>query len=381
MALELQSAALAPLVAQALNRSDLEILEWRVTSLGAQGSKSVDIGEGVWRISGTARDDEGVHSWSLIRKGLHASDVFNARDPTSWNYWKREALAYQSGLLTDLPRILKAPQCYAVQDDGDERVWLWLEDIQESVPTWRLADYGLAAHQLGEFNGAYLCGFPLPKAELWLSRGRVWSAAATLKSQLTQKDQLTQTPMGQYIFRGDSITRLSHLWQEAKPLLQAFERLPVCFCHHDAFRRNLIFRKTPEGMDETVAIDWAFLGFGRVGEEIGVTTAITIAFADLPASETPALHQAVFAGYVSGLRAAGWCGDVRQVRLGYLISAAIRMAVACLAFIRVVGTPEAFTPWEPTFRKPFDDFGEHVAQALPFFLNLGDEAVALAAAM
>jgi len=385
MALELQSATLAPLVAQALNKPDLEILDWRVISLGAQGSKTVDIGEGVWRISGTARDSEGVHPWSLIRKGLHASDVFNARDPISPMYWKREALAFQSGLLADLPSALKAPRCYAVEDEGDERVWLWLEDIQESVHAWTLAEYHLAAHQLGQFNGAYLTGYPLPRAKPWLSWGRVRGTAATLKSRLTQPDQLVQTPMGKHIFGGDRLTRLCQLWSDSEPLLQAFERLPVCFCHHDAFRRNLMLRKTsagtPADADETVAIDWALTGFGRVGEEIGITTALTIGFADLPADRVRALDQAVYTGYVDGLRAAGWCGDVRQARLGYAVSAANRMAGACLAYIRVLGTPEAYSQWEPTFKKSFDEFSEHAVQALPFFLDLGDEAYALAAAM
>lgn len=381
MLADLYPATPAPLVAQALNKIDLEILDWRVTPLGAQGSKAVDIGEGVWRVSGAAQDRDGVHPWSLIRKGLHASDAFNARDPTSWNYWKREALAFQSGLLADLPGALRAPRCYAVQEDGGDRVWLWLEDIQESVGAWTMAHYHLAARHLGQFNGAYLCGYPLPKAEPWLSWGRVRQGLTGLQSSLAQVDALAQTPMGQRVLRGDTLSRLYHLHADSAALLQAFDRLPVCFCHHDAFRRKLMLRETTAGSRQTVAIDWAITGFGRLGEEIADTTSITIAFVELSASQCNELDQAVFAGYVEGLRDAGWRGDARQARLGYSVSAAIRMVGGCFACIRLMGTSEAFNQWEPIFRKPFDDFSEHLAQALPFFLDLGDEAVVLAAAM
>ena len=161
----------------------------------------------------------------------------------------------------------------------------------------------------------------------------------------------------------------------------SIERLPVCFCHHDAFRRNLMLRKTDAGANETVAIDWAFAGLGGVGVEAGVTTSNAIAFADFPSDQVSELDDAIFTGYVDGLHTAGWRGDECRVRLGYAISAALRMASACALFIRLVQTPEAFGQWAPTFKRSFEDYCEHIAQALPFFLDLGDEAYALAKAM
>ena len=42
------------------------------------------------------------------------------------------------------------------------------------------------------------------------------------------------------------------------------------------------------------------------------------------------LDAACFAGYVTGLREAGWAGDERVVRLGFTAAAALRYSVGTL---------------------------------------------------
>lgn len=117
------------------------ILGWRVTPLTGGASKAAGLNTGVFRVEGIARRDGDLLPWSLILKALATSDAPSVRDPASWNYWKREALAFQSGLLEDLPGSLSAPHCYAVQELDEVQVWLWLEDIGESVATWTVADH------------------------------------------------------------------------------------------------------------------------------------------------------------------------------------------------------------------------------------------------
>jgi hypothetical protein len=52
---------------------------------------------GLFRVSGEAEGAGRTIPWSLIVKVTHASPT--APDaPEHWNYWKREALAYQSGI-------------------------------------------------------------------------------------------------------------------------------------------------------------------------------------------------------------------------------------------------------------------------------------------
>ncbi|HZG67862.1 MAG TPA: hypothetical protein VEZ12_14040, partial [Herpetosiphonaceae bacterium] len=84
--------------------------------------------------------------------------------------WKREVLAYQSGILEDLGGGLVVPRVYAVMERPGGMVWLWLEDIVEAYATpWPLERYGLAARHLGAWQGTYLAGRPLPDAP-WLAR-------------------------------------------------------------------------------------------------------------------------------------------------------------------------------------------------------------------
>ena len=66
---------------------------------------------------------------------------------------------------------MTAPRCFAVEEQGEAGTWLWLQELQDGTgPAWTLEQYILAAHHLGQFNGAYLAGKrPLPEAP-WITR-------------------------------------------------------------------------------------------------------------------------------------------------------------------------------------------------------------------
>jgi len=75
----------------------------------------------------------------------------NCPSPTRWNYPAREALAYERGLLDDLPPGLEAPRCFGhTEHDGQHH--LWLEDLGSTAMHWRLEDYGKAARALGQWR-------------------------------------------------------------------------------------------------------------------------------------------------------------------------------------------------------------------------------------
>lgn len=48
------------------------------------------------------------------------------------------------------------------------------------------------------------------------------------------------------------------------------------------------------------------------------------AFFDVDPADLPALDEALFAGYLAGLREAGWRGDPRQARFAHTAHAALR---------------------------------------------------------
>ena len=60
---------------------------------------------------------------------------------------------------------------------------------------------------------------------------------------------------------------------------------------------------------------------------------------DREPDELPALSQACFERYLTGLREAGWVGDERQVRLGYAAALALR-------FVATTGPVLAAPPGE-----------------------------------
>src|SRR5215213_1332887 len=163
---------LSPFVSQVLDKPNIDVMDWHVQPLLGGAANLVAGGLGVYRLSGSARDTDGMYPWTLIVKIASGSSATAGASPNDWNYWKREVLAYQSGLLRHLPGNLIAPRCYGVPEHPNNECRIWLEDIHEPASAWGLERHGVAARHLGQFNGAYLAGTALPVEQPWMLRGR-----------------------------------------------------------------------------------------------------------------------------------------------------------------------------------------------------------------
>lgn len=185
--------------------------------------------------------------------------------------------------------------------------------------------------------------------------------------------------MGRQLFGQSGLERTLRLWQSVPQLLEGFERLPVCFCHHDAYRRNLLDRP-PGGSDHaTVAIDWALAGFGRVGEEVGAMSGLNLVYLEVPASQARDLDRAIFGGYVDGLRAAGWRGPEQLARFGYAVNTFVLIGITWnLSHLEELQQPEAVTAIEELLGHPVDAILAQWAETMPYILDLGEEACRLA---
>lgn len=258
------AAQLTPLVRQALADDSAELLDWELRPVKGGIFQEIGGSYGLYRFRGSACCRGGATlAWSLILKATAAAlvDINPAASPdiSDLLYWKREVLAYQSGLLADLSPGLRAVRCFAVVEYPEEEFWIWLEDVEDR--TWSRADYGLAAYHLGLFNGAYLGDRQLPQAD-WLSHGQAPGFLGYGSAGMAEIASLGQLPANRLWLDDDGVARTQRLWEERERLLSALDRLPQTFCHHDAFRRNLMIRSDSSGELETVAVDWAMVGTG-----------------------------------------------------------------------------------------------------------------------
>jgi hypothetical protein len=366
-------ATLTPLVQNALNSDTIEVVDWRCTPLKIGGGQYAGV-LGVYRFSGHAQDQitQQKTAWSMILKAFGSASAPGGSNITAWDYWKREVLAYGSGLLVDLPQFLSAPRCYGVVERPDNVCWVWLEDLGALLDqAWSWEHYGVAATYLGQFNGSYLVGEPIPDVP-WLSRGRArdWVdlAAPVAENLHSRNDEL----LVRRWLGDDQLERAQQLWSNRERLLEGLDALPRCLCHHDAFSRNLMLREV-DGNDGLVAIDWSLVGTGPIGAEIAPLVGVSLQFFEVEIKAAQELDQLVFEGYLAGLRDLGWRGDVRVVRFGYAATLATFLGLGSLAFLDWAAE-QPREQVEAIFGHPIDAILINNSVLESFLLDLGDEA-------
>jgi hypothetical protein len=244
-----------------------------------------------------------------------------------------------------------------------------------------LSRYGLAARHLGQFNGAFLAGQPLP-AWSWLSGGNQTRDYVDLL--LAPLDQLQDALSQWQALHGVSAAlagRFLRLYEERALYLDALDRLPQTLCHGDADRRNFLSRASG-GREETVAIDWAFAGLDVPGTEIHRLITNAVLFFQIDPTQLPALEEMVFASYVSGLGDAGWRVDSRMVRLGYAASSALAegLVVVGAGLVRFID-PSWHQMYEQFSGSPIEEIIARTLFVLSYQLDLADEARALLAVL
>jgi len=364
----IDQATLTPLVQGALNSETVEVTGWACEQLhGGAGA-----GNAIYRFAGQGRDQEQEIPWSLILKTLcPAGDNTHL---SAWNYYKREAEAYRSGWLDDLPGGLAAPRSFGVVEHPDGTCWIWLEDVTDEIGShWPLEHYRVVARHAGQFNGAYLAERRLPPWP-WLSSGWLRGYVALSAPAMPLIRDSLDHPLVCRWLPGDASDRLFRLWEERELYLDALDRLPQTLCHLDLFRRNLFARKTADGDDQTVVIDWAFAGRGAIGEELAPLVLASFALFEVDLAQTQALEEIVFEGYLEGLRDAGWRGDPRQVRLGYS-AASLRHRCGELERVMALILDESQHAWaEQVFGCPMEEIEDHWAQVGSLIDPLTDEA-------
>ncbi len=367
---------------RALKLPLFEITDWQCVTL--TGHISNPATGGLYRVFGTGCNQGSSVAWSLILKIAHLA----ADAPEGWGtdllhfgYWKREALAYRSGVLETLTPGLQAPHCFAVEEQPDGSVWLWLSEVKEnSVNPWPVARYGLAARHFGEWQGAYLAGSPLPD-ETWLQSGwlRSWVDHFAFLTNHLGRAEFWEHPLAAAAFHPSTRERLVRFWKERDRWLDLLDTLPQTVCHFDLWRPNLFACGDSEGRDLTVALDWQCIALGPAGE-VGNLLATSLMNLEIGSEDARSLDCAVWEGYLAGLRTAGWTGDPRAVRFAYAAYPALRWGAVfpMLMVLPCVLKPSRREEAEAKYGKPIEALLQEWAAALDYILDLAEEARLLA---
>lgn len=284
---------------------------------------------GIWRVTADRRngDQTGpVSAWAK-RTGpnyLGDSDVWRCRfaadDP---NWWGREAAFYESELATSgWTGGVRAASCYVV-DDHDECRDLWLEDVHDvpaSLDVCRRAAAGLARWQVANLDVAYS----------WLSDN--WIPTHIGRRALDNQRTRSHPAWSTAIERGLDPT-LRELVEDRitdpVEIRQQLEGFPRVLTHYDFHTHNI----GTVGA-HTVVFDWAFVGWGPIGHDVGHLALDEAGRAGSPSEVWNQLQ----AAYCEGLAEAGWTGDLAVVRRSMAVSNALRLGWAIDHFLSLVDT-------------------------------------------
>jgi len=360
-------ASLGDVVGLAAGDPTFPISDWKVERLSDQGIRSPD---GLLLFSGEGGAEPNARHWSVVVKVIDNEDADPVPQDHLW-YWKREVLAFESGLLNDLPAGLSAPSCYRIETH-DGSVWIWMEHVADGSPkVWGTDEFRRAAYASGRFGGAYLNGRSLPD-ESWLvsDHARGWVGEEAPESAWSNA-------LVQRFFPAPLHERVRRLWDDREVVFDWLQRLPQTFAHGDYHRRNLMIRRLADGTDGVVAVDWAWCGTAPVGGDLGMLLGMSANFGDIEPEALPEMERRVCDAYLVGLRESGWSGDSGLARLGY---------TAWLAAYAGMTAPALTAFWTADARRSGCErqFGapEHAARRwasiCEFALDRSDEARGLA---
>ena len=355
---------LTDVVRQAQRSQSFELLDWNVHILSERGTGDP---EGLLRVSGIGRDEDGVRPWAVALKVIKRSLAGNIA-PSHLGYWRRETNAYTSGLLANLPGPVMPACCYAITEQPDS-AWIWMELLTDVTGgAWDLSHYAFAADQLGRFNGACARTDPLPNAP-WLARdhARVWNGMMSF-------DAAWQDPRVRQHLTPQMGERLLRLWNERERFFTALERLPQGFSHFDFKRANLFLRNRDDGQLEVAAIDWGDCGIGALGGDLALLVGGSCFFFDWDPLRVAELSEVAYTAYLTGLHASGWQGNDDQVRLAYTAWMALYwgppVTAAVAFFINDENRPSVLR----IFGRPPEELPVPMASLCAFAMECADEA-------
>jgi hypothetical protein len=330
---------------------------------------------GVLRVRGNA-DGE---AFSIIVKQTHsATDADphalwgSSADDSHHHYWKREWLAYASGLLAGLPGRLRAPRLFLATEPAEGVAWFWLEDVAgRPGAQWQPQQYARAAHDLGTMQGAYATGTPALPADAWLSRDwlAAWVATTALTWPLVDDDDAWRDE--RLVDLAALRARAREVWAERGGLLDIIAAAPQTLVHLDFWPTNLI--AAPDG--RTVAIDWSAVGIGGLGQDLDQLTLDPLWMQVLPGADLGLLERAALPAYAWGVRAAGHDATDAELRRWSAAAAGLRYTSVLAGQAELAADPVRVASIERRWDRPFEAIIGDRTRVIARALDLAEEAL------
>lgn len=326
-----------PEAVSAMLGEPVELQTWTATEIPyASGSPATG---GLRRVHGRTRQGR---PWSIFLKVLqhprhwpgltmlppHVQAAFLEGFP-----WRGELAAWEPGFADRLPGGLRLPALHLLDELGDDRLGVWMEDVVTSQEPWDLGTFRRAARALGGLAArrsdpelVAACRSPRGSALRQYVDSRIhgWFRPL-LDDDATWRHPVLATAVDATL-RAD----LWRLYGQVGAMLDQLDLLPQALPHGDASPQNLL---VPAAAPDTfVVIDIGFATPHAVGFDLGQLLVGLAHAGQLPAAALPATHEVLVPSYVDGYRASGGTVDADQVMRGYVLALMLRSGFTSLPF-------------------------------------------------
>lgn len=269
---------------------------------------------GLWRVEADQRQP-GPAAVYVKRTGpahLGTFRVWRLRaDPADPQWWGREATFYESDLAsTGWTDDVRAARC-VIDDHGDCRD-LWIEEvagIPAALDLCRRAAVGLAHWQVAHAAADHH----------WLAGD--WIATHVGRYELDNARTLAHPAWPAAIERGlDPALRELVAMRVTDPaeIARRLAESPLTLTNHDFHTGNI-----GTVGDQVVIIDWAYVGWGPIGHDVGH---LALSLEPVGVFDPAEVWRDLTSAYVEALAAAGWRGDLGVVERSIAVSNRLRLS-------------------------------------------------------
>ncbi|SCL14402.1 hypothetical protein GA0070624_0410 [Micromonospora rhizosphaerae] len=303
---------------------------------------------GLYRVRGITASGQ---PWSVFVKllqhvrhwpRLHLLPPDMRQSFADWFPWRQEMAAWHESFAGRLPAGMRLPVLYRVTDLGDDRLLLWMEDINALDGGWDLARFAQAAQALGGLAALRSApevvqgtGYPAGWGLRGYADGRVSLGALPLLAD----DDLWRNPLLADTVDSSLRADLRRLAGRLPAILDQLDNLPQAVPHGDASPQNLLV--PADAPWELVAIDISFQCPLAIGFDLGQLLIGLVHSGQMASADLADVHDVLVESFAAGMKEYGVEASPEDVEYGYVGSLVVRAGFTSLPFELLDAPPSA----------------------------------------